>query len=62
MARMNGPREAEDHHDALGFDIDAPRGPGWFESSWELGRGLEVLEGIPTDASLFEWLRVHLHS
>lgn len=24
---------------------DAPQGPGWFDSSWELVRGLEVREG-----------------
>ena len=29
----------------------APHGPGWFESSWALRAGLEVLEG-PGDAAL----------
>lgn len=33
-----------------------PQGPGWFDSSWELGRGLEVREGLPGDARLNEWL------
>jgi hypothetical protein len=33
-----------------------PAGPGWFDSSWELIRGLEVLEGQPGDAALHEWL------
>ena len=31
-------------------------GPGWFESSWELTRGLEVREGPPGDAPLDPWL------
>ena len=34
----------------------APQGPGWFESSWELIRGLDVREGPPSDARLVEWL------
>ncbi len=32
------------------------RGPGWFASSWELVRGLEVREASPGDARLHEWL------
>jgi len=38
----------------------APRGPGWFQSSWELVCGLEVREGLPGDARLNEWLAVCL--
>ena len=34
---------------------EAP-GPGWSESSWDLARGLTVLEGLPADASVAEWL------
>ena len=41
-------------------DADLPRGPGWFDSSWDLSRGLEVSEGLPTDARLDEWLAVCL--
>ena len=37
-----------------------PQGPGWFDSSWEPGRGLEVSEGLPGDAWLNEWLAVCL--
>ena len=38
-------------------DLDArARGPGWFDSSWDLVRGLEVREGLPGDARLHEWL------
>ena len=37
-----------------------PRGPGWFDSSWELVRGLDVREGLPGDAGLYEWLDVCL--
>jgi hypothetical protein len=35
-------------------------GPGWFESSWELGRGLEVREGLPANLGLAEWLTLNL--
>jgi len=41
---------------------DESHGPGWFDSSWELGRGLEVREGLPADAGLDEWLAVCLAS
>ena len=45
------------------LDDDGPTlGPGWFDSSWELGRGLEVREGLPADAGLNEWLAVCLRS
>ena len=37
-----------------------PSGPGWFESSRELVRGLEVMEGVPGDATLDEWIRACL--
>ena len=33
-----------------------PIGPGWFDSSWDLMRGLIVSEGLPADAELDEWL------
>ena len=38
------------------------RGPGWFDSSWDLESGLEVLEGLPGDARLNEWLTVCLRA
>ena len=47
----------------LDLDLDtdrAPRGPGWFDSSWELECGLEVREGLPIDAKLHEWLMAAL--
>jgi len=31
-------------------------GPGWFDSSWDLHRGLDVREGLPANASVSEWL------
>jgi len=37
---------------------DESHGPGWFDSSWELGQGLQVREGLPADAGLDEWLAV----
>jgi hypothetical protein len=36
------------------------KGPGWFDSSWDLVHGLEVREGLPGDAQLHEWLEVWL--
>ncbi|MEQ1682498.1 MAG: hypothetical protein ABL916_02530 [Burkholderiaceae bacterium] len=44
--------EREDHLE------EAPSGPGWFDSSRELGRGLEVTESAPGDAALNEWVRL----
>ena len=38
------------------------KGPGWFDSSWDLESGLEVLEGLPGDARLNEWLTVCLRA
>jgi hypothetical protein len=35
---------------------ESPRGPGWFDSSWELSRGLEVHEGTPGDGRYDDWL------
>jgi hypothetical protein len=32
-------------------------GPGWFDSSRELQRGLLVMEGLPEDAELEGWLQ-----
>ena len=37
-------------------------GPGWFGSSWDLERGLDVREGLPADARLHEWLTVCLRA
>lgn len=31
-------------------------GAGWFESSWELAHGLQVLEGPPLDGPATEWI------
>ena len=41
-------------------DDPVSKGPGWFDSSWELVRGLDVREGLPGDAGLYEWLDVCL--
>jgi len=35
-------------------------GPGWFDSSRELVRGLEVTESAPGDSALNEWIRLCL--
>ena len=41
----------------LDGDDDLPQGPGWFDSSWELIRGLEVSDAVPFDAGLDDWLK-----
>lgn len=43
---------------AAGSAPDA--GPGWYDSSWDLQRGLIVREGLPRDADLQEWLQHEL--
>ncbi|MBS0446211.1 MAG: hypothetical protein JSR59_09700 [Proteobacteria bacterium] len=55
LAAMDGrpAQEAAEAADAAGH-----AGPGWFDSSWELRRGLDVHEGLPDDASVDEWLTV----
>ena len=37
-------------------------GPGWYESSDDLRRGLEVMEGLPSDTPLADWLALWLGS
>jgi len=37
------------------------RGPGWFDSSWELHCRCEVREGWPADATLREWIEGWLY-
>ena len=46
--------------DARPVPADSRRGPGWFDSSWELRQGLEVREGLPVDVRLNEWIEVCL--
>jgi hypothetical protein len=41
-------------------DDERPQGPGWFDSSWELIRGLEVNEAAPFDARTRDWLETCL--
>jgi len=49
-------RAAADPTRAAGEALATLRGPGWFESSWDLRAGLEVREGWPDDVRLDEWL------
>ena len=35
-------------------------GPGWFDSSWELRRGLDVREGFAEDDHVFGWIESFL--
>jgi hypothetical protein len=36
--------------------VAIPVGPGWFDSSWDLRRGLEVREEDAADADLRAWV------
>jgi len=40
-------------------DVDLA-GPGWYDSSLDLLRGLDVSEGLPINTTLHEWLAVTL--
>jgi hypothetical protein len=42
--------------DAAETAVAGSVGPGWYDSSWDLRRGLIVREGLPADATLHEWL------
>jgi hypothetical protein len=35
---------------------DMPRGPGWFDSSWDLDHGLEVEVALPGDPPFQAWI------
>jgi hypothetical protein len=35
---------------------DRPRGPGWFDSSWDLGQGLELEEALPGEPGFMLWV------
>ena len=37
-------------------DADEWAGPGWFDSSGDLMRGLDVREALPSDAQMTDWL------
>ena len=61
-ARENAPvmaaaLEVMERYDAKNAE-EASSGPGWFDSSRELVRGLEVTESAPGDSALNEWIRL----
>lgn len=39
---------------------EARQGPGWFDSSWDLQRGLEVCEDLPADPCLRRSIELHM--
>ena len=43
-------------------DEEVSQGPGWFDSSWELIRGLEVNESASSEMPLNDWLEACLRS
>ena len=59
---MRASARARDQHHAAANDGphisagSARPGPGWYDSSWDLRCGLEVREGLPADATVYEWL------
>jgi len=63
--RAHGVEQASDatpSADTAAAADDSSTGPGWYDSSWDLRRGLIVREGLPADAGLHEWLAHHLHA
>ena len=48
------------HRHEGGERLGAAAGPGWFDSSWELRRGLDVHEGWFGDDSLNGWIESFL--
>jgi len=61
--RERSPAPIVESHATVLDDLEqAPRGPGWFDSSWDLQCGLEVREGLPGDAQLHEWIESCLRS
>jgi len=45
-----------------GARSSAAAGPGWFDSSWDLRRGLEVREGWADDEGVTGWIEDFLGS
>ena len=44
------------HRPEGGERLGAAAGPGWFDSSWDLRRGLEVREGWSDDEHVHGWI------
>ncbi len=49
---------AESRHE--GVAADEAVSSGWFESTWELAKGLDISEGMPADLPLDGWLQIYL--
>ncbi len=43
------------------INVEADGGPGWYGSSWELGRGLEIAEVPDAEAELVLWIEACLN-
>ena len=56
IALPSGAPPARADAGAGGTACERLRGPGWFDSSWELQVGLVVREGWPEDVRLDEWI------
>ena len=50
------------HRHAGSERIAAAAGPGWFDSSWDLHRGLEVREGWLDDDRVHGWIEDFLRT
>ena len=50
------------HRPESGGCLGAAAGPGWFESSWDLRRGLEVCEGWSDDERVHDWIEDFLRT
>ena len=50
------------HRHEGGERLGAAAGPGWFESSWDLHRGLEVRESWSDDQRVHGWIEDFLRT
>ena len=41
---------------------DSLVGPGWYDSSFDLRKGLDVREGLPAEPQLHEWIEACLRA
>jgi len=54
--------DARRHRHEGGERLGAAAGPGWFDSSWDLRRGLEVREGWSDDERVQDWIEDFLRT
>lgn len=55
------PMPPQPNSPAAAIDRQADGGPGWYDSSWDLGRGLEIAEVPDIEAELSLWIEACLN-